>query len=164
MTIAYVALGSNTSNSIAILTKAIKEINLLATTNVLATSKFYWTSFVGSDNQPDVLNGIAEITTDLSAENLLHELLAIEQRHGRIRDKNVLTARTLDLDLLLFGSDIIDLPTLTVPHPRLKQRNFVLYPLADVAPELVLPCGTSLISLLEQTSWDGREENLMTIS
>ncbi len=99
-------------------------------------------------DQPLYLNGAAELETTLTARELLDRLLAVEQRFGRVRVPGEHGPRTLDLDLLLYGDEAIDEPGLTVPHPRLHERRFVLEPLAELAPGLVVPGRGAVESLL----------------
>ena len=112
-----------------------------------ADSPWYRSKAIGPGEQAAYINGVAEIESDLSAHDLLVTLQGIEQAQGRHRGERW-APRTLDLDILLFGNEEIDSDELTIPHPRLRERNFVLYPLHDVAPDLALPCGTRLESLL----------------
>ena len=117
-------------------------------------SPLYRNPAIGPGQQPDYLNAVAELHTTLDAPMLLSQLQSIELAQGRVRNERW-AARTLDLDLLLYGDACIDLPQLQVPHPRLCERNFVLYPLHDIAPDLVLPHGTSLRALLDCCSSTG---------
>ena len=148
---AYIGLGSNLDDPIAQVTEAISQLSSLRETRLVAHSPWYSSKAIGPGQQPDYVNGVALLQTHLDAQTLLKELLAIEQQHHRVR---VIKwgPRTLDLDLLLYGQEIINSATLTVPHPRLKQRSFVLYPLADINPQLVMPCGESIDTLLARTS------------
>lgn len=113
-----------------------------------AASPLYRNPAIGPGQQPDYLNGVAELHTTLSGLELLSHLQNIELAQGRVRAERW-GARTLDLDLLLYGEAVIDLPQLQVPHPRMYERNFVLYPLHDIAPNLSLPRGTALSALLD---------------
>lgn len=148
---AYVGLGSNLAGDLASprahLQLALTELAQLPNTQLLAQSPLYGSKAVGPV-QPDYVNAVACVETRLSPLALLDALQALEQTHQRVRLEHW-GPRTLDLDLLLYGDQQIDLPRLKVPHPYLSQRNFVLYPLAAIAPDLVLPCGTSLTRLCE---------------
>ena len=146
---AYIGLGSNLDNPQAQVTQAIKELADLPDSILDSVSPLYRSSAVGPGEQPDYINAVARITTHLAPLALLDQLQALEQVHQRVRIERW-GPRTLDLDLLLYGDAILDSARLQVPHPYLRQRNFVLYPLAAIAPELVLPCGTRLAVLLEQ--------------
>ena len=106
---------------------------------LIRVSSLYRSSPLGPQDQPHYVNAVAAIDTQLSAKPLLQHLLEIEQRQGRIRGAKRWTARTLDLDILLFGQEVIKYQELVVPHPGIAQRNFVLYPLQEIAPELVIP-------------------------
>ena len=154
MTTAYIALGSNLGNPVKQVTTAVAEIAALATCRLVAQSHWYRTAPLGPGQQPDYTNGVVAVDTSLDPLALLHELQAIEQAHGRQRGERW-GPRTLDLDLLLFGQETIATLSLVVPHPRLRERNFVLYPLADIAPGLVMPNGISITSLLENTASGG---------
>ena len=141
MTTAFIALGSNVGDSRALLASALSALNELASTQLAAVSPAYQSAAVGPGNQRDYLNLVARLETALPVDVLLEALQRIETEHGRERRERW-GARTLDLDILLYGDLRIDTPELTVPHPRMAERNFVLYPLTDLAPDLVLPCGT----------------------
>ena len=112
---------------------------------------------MGPQDQPPYVNAVAALATTLAPEALLAALQGIEQAHQRRRDGVRWGPRTLDLDLLLYGSRAVDSATLQVPHPGLRLRGFVLYPLADIAPDLVLPDGTALAELLHHCSTEGLE-------
>ena len=139
MSVAYVALGSNLVHPRRQLARAVTELARLPCTRVIAVSPNYITAPVGtSDAQPDYVNAVAALRTALSPRALLARLHGIERRHGRRRTvRNA--ARTLDLDLLLYERRRIATAHLTVPHPRMHERAFVLRPLADVAPAAVIP-------------------------
>lgn len=141
MTIAYVALGSNLAHPRRQLARATADLSRLPRTRVVAVSPNYVTEPLGTEEaQPDYVNAVAVVRTALSPRALLARLNAIERRHGRRRDARARNAaRTLDLDLLLYGRRRIDVPHLSVPHPRMHERAFVLRPLADVAPALSIP-------------------------
>lgn len=139
-TLAYIGLGSNQGDSVAHLKSALKHLADHASIELQAVSSFYQTKPIGPQNQPDYVNAVANLKTDLSAQELLSVLLAIERLHGRVRDPNLRWGpRTLDLDLLLYGDQIIQEANLIVPHPELCKRAFVVYPLLEIAPDLVLP-------------------------
>jgi len=135
-------------NPIQQVSTAIKEIVQLPCTKDLRSSSLYCSPPMGPPDQPDYINAVVELHTTLSAEELLQQLLAIEQRHGRVRDGLRWTARTLDLDILLYGQEVIDTSELIVPHPGIAQRNFVLYPLHEIAPRLIIPCLGSVVQLI----------------
>jgi 2-amino-4-hydroxy-6-hydroxymethyldihydropteridine diphosphokinase len=132
---AYVALGANLGDAEKALREALAALNKLDGTRLLRASSLYRTAPVASSG-PDYLNAVAEVATTLTAPGLLDALQAIEQAAGRERPfRNA--PRTLDLDLLLYGEARIDSLRLTVPHPRMRERAFVLVPLAEIAPGLV---------------------------
>ena len=139
MTKAYVALGANLGHPQESLQAALEDLRQTAGVGVTAVSSFYRTAPVESSG-PDYVNAVAEVETTLAASELLHVLQRIENAHGRVRPVGVVNApRTLDLDLLLFGKDTVATPELTVPHPRMHLRAFVLVPLLEIAPDAVIP-------------------------
>ncbi len=138
MNTAYVALGANIGEPAATVLAAFTALAGLPESRVLRTSSLYRTVPLGLRNQPDFINAAAALETALGAEALLDALLDIETRFGRHR-RGRNGPRTLDLDLLLHNDSQIDQPRLTVPHPRLHLRAFVLCPLAEIAPELTIP-------------------------
>ncbi|MFT5068508.1 MAG: 2-amino-4-hydroxy-6-hydroxymethyldihydropteridine diphosphokinase, partial [Candidatus Paceibacteria bacterium] len=117
-------------------------------------SKLYLSKPVGPQDQDNFVNAVALIITELEPLSLLDELQTIEQQHQRVRERHW-GPRTLDLDLLLFGEQSIQHPRLTVPHAQLSRRDFVVGPLLELCPELVLPSGTQLQELLQQCPIDG---------
>lgn len=127
-----ISLGSNLGDSRTILMAAIDQLSQDPKIKLQATSHWYQTAAVGPP-QPDYLNGCVSILTTYSPEVLLEKLLAIESQFGRVRRERW-GPRTLDLDVLLFGQSVIQTPTLTVPHPYLHERAFVLAPLAEICP------------------------------
>ena len=133
----FIGLGANLGDAGAALTQALQELAALPGTRMVARSPLYRSAPVDATG-PDFVNAVAELSTDLEPLPLLHALQAIERQHGRQRPyRNA--PRTLDLDLLLYGQRVLNEPTLTVPHPRLHQRAFVLLPLLDLAPDLRHP-------------------------
>ncbi|MDN6109550.1 MAG: 2-amino-4-hydroxy-6-hydroxymethyldihydropteridine diphosphokinase [Enterobacterales bacterium] len=150
MTRVYIALGSNLANPLHQVQSALNALAELPQTKLIATSSLYRTPPLGPQDQPDYLNAVVALDTDLSAENLLDHTQKIEQEHGRVRKDERWGPRTLDLDILLFGDEIINTERLTVPHYDMKNRQFMLYPLAEIAPELHFPTGESLQSVMTQ--------------
>ncbi len=148
--IAYIGLGSNLNNPRRQVESAFTTLARLAHTRLTGQSRLYRSAPVGPGEQPDYINAVARLETRLEAHTLLDALQQIESDHQRVRRERW-GPRTLDLDLLLYGDREIATERLTVPHPYLGERNFVLYPLADLAPELVLPNGQALESLLART-------------
>jgi len=139
VTRAYVGLGANLGDRERTLLAAVDALAAAEGVEVVAFSTLRETEPVGVDDQPHYLNGVAELETTLPPRRLLERLLEVEQRFGRVRIPGEHGPRTLDLDLLLYGESEIDEPGLTVPHPRLHERRFVLEPLAELAPGLVVP-------------------------
>ncbi|HUZ16684.1 MAG TPA: 2-amino-4-hydroxy-6-hydroxymethyldihydropteridine diphosphokinase [Gaiellaceae bacterium] len=136
MTRAYVGLGANLGDREATIRAALATLAEEDGIEVVAVSSLRETEPVGVGAQPRYLNGVAELNTSLRPRALLDCLLATEQRFGRVRVPGEHGPRTLDLDLLLYGDEQIDEPGLTVPHPRLHEREFVLEPLAELDPSL----------------------------
>lgn len=157
MSTAYVGIGSNLNDPVAQVRQALQALATLPDTQLLGQSSLYHSAPMGPSGQPDYINAVASIETRLSAEALLDALQAIEHAQGRVRTGERWGPRTLDLDLLLYGEEIINTPRLTVPHPGLQQRNFVLYPLQEVAPQLVIPGLGKLAVLVAVCSADGLE-------
>lgn len=146
MTVAYIALGSNLQDPVKQVTRAFKALATLADTQLLVCSSLYKTAPVGYDNQPDFINAVAKVETQLPPVALLRQLLTVETGFGRERPfPNA--PRILDLDLLLYGDVRMQTPELTLPHPRMHERGFVLLPLAEIAPDLVLTDGQSVVEL-----------------
>ena len=138
MTIAYIGIGSNLEDPRAQVLRAFDELAHLPDTRVTARSSLYRTAPIGHAAQPDFINAVAALDTQLPAEALLRELQSLEARHHRERSfPNA--PRTLDLDLLLYGDAQIDTPGLSVPHPRMHERAFVLQPLVEIAPQVQIP-------------------------
>ncbi|MGH1463191.1 MAG: 2-amino-4-hydroxy-6-hydroxymethyldihydropteridine diphosphokinase [Neptuniibacter sp.] len=143
----YIGLGSNIEDPIWQIQTALKELSKLNQCSLVCASSLYSSAPVGPQDQPDFINAVAELDTSLEAHDLLDQLQAIEQSHRRIRERHW-GPRTLDLDLLLYGPQKICTDRLTVPHAFMQERSFVLYPLAEILPELTFPDGTLLSQLL----------------
>jgi 2-amino-4-hydroxy-6-hydroxymethyldihydropteridine diphosphokinase len=142
VTVAYVGLGANLGDREAMVRSALEQLRSEPGLRVTAVSTFRVTEPVGFRDQPHFLNAAAAVETDIGARELLDRLLGIERRLGRTREGPRFGPRTIDLDLLLYGDETIDEPGVQVPHPRLHERLFVLEPLADLDPDLVVPgCG-----------------------
>lgn len=138
MSLAYIALGANLGEPATTVRAAFAALANLPESRIIRSSSLYRTAPVGLSNQPDFVNAVAALETRLEPETLLDGLFEIESRFGRRRaEKN--GPRTLDLDLLLYDNRFLDLPRLTLPHPRMHLRAFVLQPLAEIAPQLALP-------------------------
>ncbi len=146
--IAYIGFGSNLGDSLAILEQVKEEINDCTGLSLKKSSSVYRTSPIDvPDNQNDFINAVFEVETSLEPEVLLMELAAIEDRYGRVRGKVRNTSRAVDLDLLLVDRLTVKSRTLTLPHPRIFQRAFVLFPLFDLSPDLEIP-GQGCVRLL----------------
>ena len=154
MTEAYIALGANLGDRAASLAAALHGIGSIGV--ILRLSSVYETEPVGLADQPTFFNAVTQISTKLNARQLLNHLIEIEQGLGRARTVRN-GPRVIDLDLLFYGSSVIDQPGLEVPHPRLSQRRFVLAPLDEIAPDLVHPVFgatmTKLFSHLPPGEW-----------
>jgi 2-amino-4-hydroxy-6-hydroxymethyldihydropteridine diphosphokinase len=156
---AYVGLGANVGDPLRQIDAAVTEIGQLPQTQLVSRSSFYRSAPVGPVAQPDFVNAVCAIRTELAALELLRLLLEIEQRHGRVRGALQNGPRTLDLDLLLYGTEEIHAPELTLPHPRMHERAFVLTPLAEIAPQLEIP-GHGPVSALLNACAGQRVERL----
>ena len=151
---AFIALGSNLNSPESQVIRALQSIAQLPKTQLIKKSSLYKTAPVGYSEQPDFINAVAEVATDLSAENLLESLLKIEAEFGRERPfPNA--PRILDLDLLLYDDLILHTETLTLPHPRMHLRGFVLLPLTEIAPDLSLPNHGNVVKLAEISGAQG---------
>ena len=145
---AFIGLGSNLGEREAMIRQALDEIAKLPGTRLARASSLYDTEPAGEVDQPNFLNAVAQIETELTARQLLWNLLLVEKRLGRMRTQRW-GPRTIDLDLLLYGNLIVEEPDLTVPHPELTRRSFVLVPLVELDPLLVHPVtGETLLSHL----------------
>lgn len=148
-TTAYIGLGSNLNEPLSQLKSAVSALESANNIQLIAVSKFYKTTPMGPQDQPDYINAVAEIATTLNANDLLKKLQAIENQHGRIRNTGHWGARTLDLDLLTFGSEKINEVHLTVPHVGIRERSFVLYPLRDLTNQLDVANFDSIDCMIE---------------
>lgn len=144
---AYVGVGANLGFARDAVMNALADLAQLPQTEFVAASGLYRSPSMGAEG-PDYVNAVAELATQLPPEDLLQMLFAIEIRHGRVRTTRN-APRTLDLDLLLYGSAIIKTPALTVPHAHMTERAFVLVPLAELAPDLIVPGAGPLSDLLD---------------
>lgn len=148
---AFVGLGGNLGDVEATLMEAVWALESLPQSSLRLQSSIYRSPPWGRTDQPDFLNAVVEIQTRLAAIELLNRLLEIEERFGRVRDPaDRWGPRKLDLDLLAYGDQEINEPGLHVPHPRLKERAFVLVPLAEIAPTLQLPGMDRVDAMLAQ--------------
>lgn len=146
---AYIGLGSNLGDREAMIRIAIDDLARMPGTRVLRASSLYDTEPVGDEDQPKFLNAVAEIDTELTARQLLWNMLLIEKRLGRVRTHRY-GPRTIDLDLLMYGHLVIDEADLVVPHPEMTKRSFVLVPLLEIEPHATHPVtGVPLIEHLQ---------------
>ena len=159
---AYIGLGSNLANPMQQVARALDELSALPQSRLVARSGLYRSAPLGPPDQPDYINAVAAIDTQLDAKILLQHLQGIESLHGRVRNGERWGPRTLDLDLLLYGNEISSDAELTLPHPGAHQRAFVLAPLCAIAPQCTIPgkgraddllraCGAQLIERVDST-------------
>ncbi|ASF45897.1 2-amino-4-hydroxy-6-hydroxymethyldihydropteridine diphosphokinase [Methylovulum psychrotolerans] len=144
----YLGLGSNLAEPVGQIKSACRAISALPDIQTIACSSLYRSLPMGPQDQPDYINAVMCVSTCLSPQALLRHLQTIEQAHGRERKGERWGARTLDVDILLYGEQLIDSPDLTVPHSGIAERSFVLLPLAEIAPQLVIPGKGTVTELL----------------
>lgn len=152
----FIGLGSNLENPLAQIKTAIADLQAISDTQVICSSSLYKSPPMGPQDQPDYINAVVELDTTLSAHDLLDALQAIEQKHGRVRKRHW-GERTLDLDILLYGDTVLNDARLQVPHPGLAERAFVVYPLAEIAPDLTVPGMGSMLKIKAECPKDGLE-------
>nr|WP_318379135.1 2-amino-4-hydroxy-6-hydroxymethyldihydropteridine diphosphokinase [uncultured Enterobacter sp.] len=150
MTLAYIAIGSNLASPLEQVNAAITALGEIPHSQIVARSAFYRTPPLGPQDQPDYLNAAVALDTTLDAEALLDHTQRIELAQGRVRKAERWGPRTLDLDIMLFGDEVINTPRLTVPHYDMHNRGFMLWPLFEIAPEVLFPDGTPLACVLTQ--------------
>ncbi|WP_329350040.1 2-amino-4-hydroxy-6-hydroxymethyldihydropteridine diphosphokinase [Vibrio natriegens] len=151
----YIAVGSNLADPVSQAKQAIEALKTLPESKFVKASQLYSSTPMGPQNQPDYINAVVAIQTNLTPLQLLDCTQAIEQVQGRVRKDERWGPRTLDLDIVLYGNEVINSERLTIPHYGMKEREFVLYPLAEIAPSLQLPDGTEVSSLLNQVDRNG---------
>ncbi|HGX0387632.1 TPA: 2-amino-4-hydroxy-6-hydroxymethyldihydropteridine diphosphokinase [Escherichia coli] len=154
MTVAYIAIGSNLASPLEQVNAALKVLGDIPESRILAVSSFYRTPPLGPQDQPDYLNAAVALETTLAPEELLNHTQRIELQQGRVRKAERWGPRTLDLDIMLFGNEVINTERLTVPHYDMKNRGFMLWPLFEIAPKLVFPDGTVLDNFLRINKFD----------
>ena len=152
----YIGLGSNLANPETQVLSAQQDLAKLPLTQHIAMSSLYKSPPMGPKDQPDYINAVVALETSLSPNDLLSRLQEIEQQHGRVRQRHW-GERTLDLDILLYGDEQINEPHLHVPHKGIAERPFVLYPLAEIAPNLLIPKFGHITELLASCPKDGLE-------
>jgi 2-amino-4-hydroxy-6-hydroxymethyldihydropteridine diphosphokinase len=155
VTLAFIALGSNQASPLEQVGSALDALAAIPQSRVVATSSFYRTPPLGPQDQPDYLNAAVALETNLSPDVLLDHTQRIELEHGRVRKAERWGPRTLDLDIMLFGSEVISTPRLTVPHYDMKNRAFMLVPLLEIAPQCAFPDGQRVANVLETLSRAG---------
>lgn len=154
MTLAFIALGSNLAAPLEQVNAAVAALAEIPNSRSVAVSSFYRTPPLGPQDQPDYLNAAVALETGLAAEELLNHTQRIELQQGRERKAERWGPRTLDLDIMLFGEQVIDSERLTVPHYDMKNRGFMLWPLFEIAPELHFPDGVALRTVLTRLAAD----------
>ena len=164
MIVGYIGIGSNLNSPIKQVKKAIAHLAILPKTTILNHSSFYQSRPTGPQDQPDYINAVVALETRLSPEALLKALQDLEKTQGRERSRIQWGARIIDLDILLYGKNVIHTKTLSIPHPQLKTREFVLYPLVEIAPNLILPTGDSVSALKALCSTNGIKRLVDSIS
>ena len=158
MTVVYIAIGSNLASPLEQVNAAVQAIGEIPDSRIVAVSSFYRTPPLGPQDQPDYLNAAVALDTALAPEALLDHTQRIELQQGRVRKAERWGPRTLDLDIMLFGDEVINTERLTVPHYHMHARPFVLYPLAELAPaSLKLSDGRTLAQLLDDCPFIGLE-------
>jgi 2-amino-4-hydroxy-6-hydroxymethyldihydropteridine diphosphokinase len=151
----YIGIGSNMDSPLEQVKHAMLELNSLPETHCIRQSACYCSAPMGPQDQPDYINAVVALETRLSPKTLLRQLQILEKSHGRVRDGSRWGPRTLDLDILLYADEVIDVPGMQIPHPGILQRNFVLFPLYEVAPEIIIPGVGRLQDVIRQCSPDG---------
>lgn len=151
--LAYIGFGANLGNPVECFDRVKSDINNLTGVNVVRVSSAYRSKPIGAANpQPDYINAVIAVRTELTADDLLTTMQDIESKHGRVRPTATNSARTVDLDILLFGAETRIDAALTLPHPRIKERAFVLYPLYELDPMIEVPSQGRVVDLLENVA------------
>lgn len=147
---AFIGIGSNQQRPVDQVKNAIAALGDQPLIQVQACSSLYRSAPVGGVEQPDFINAVCQVQTSLSPQALLHELQQLEMQAGRVRDGVRWGPRTLDLDLLLYGDQTLETGTLVIPHSRMHERAFVLYPLSEISPNLGIPGHGKISELVKQ--------------
>jgi 2-amino-4-hydroxy-6-hydroxymethyldihydropteridine diphosphokinase len=155
MNTVYIGLGSNLSQPAKQLKRAVQAISTIEHCQIQKISSLYFSRPMGPQDQPNFMNAVLSVKTSLNAIELLSVLQTIENNAGRLRKASRWDARILDLDILLFGQQFINNDRLTIPHYGMKVREFVLLPLHEISPTLILPCGDSLDDLIQGLDQNG---------
>lgn len=156
MTTVYIGLGSNMESPKLHVTNAIKALGEIQSTHTKKTSSLYKSKPVGPPDQDDYINAVAELETELAPLELLDKIQIIENEHGRVRNERW-GPRTLDLDILMFGDEVINNERLTIPHPEMMNRSFVLVPLAEINADCLIPGKGLLRDVLTSIDRDSLE-------
>jgi len=146
----YVGLGSNLEDPVAQVLEAVEELEMIPDSILASRSSLYRGKPMGVADQPDYVNAVVAMDTLLSAENFLQELTRIEDLQGRVRDGDKWGPRIIDLDLLMYGKQKINTPDLTVPHPGMHERDFVIIPLSELAGDVNIPGQGRLTALINK--------------
>lgn len=154
----YIGLGSNLADPSQQLNLAFECLADMPDTDLVARSSLYLSQPMGPQDQPNYVNAVALLYSKLTAEQLLSQTQKIESQQGRVRKDNRWGPRTLDLDILLYGQEFIQTDRLTIPHYGMKSREFVLYPLYEIAENLILPCGDKLADLINSCPLNGLQK------
>lgn len=154
----YLGLGSNLLQPEKQIEAACASLAALPDIHFIKCSSLYQSHPMGPQDQPDFVNAVVHIETTLVPDMLLQRTQSIENQQGRVRKADRWGPRTLDVDILLYGEQQIDKEHLTVPHSGMKQREFVLYPLFEIAPDLILPCGDKLSALIRSCPINGLQK------
>lgn len=149
MTVVYIAIGSNLASPLEQVNAAVEAIGAIPESRIIRVSSFYRTPPLGPQDQPDYLNAAVALETALTPDALLNHTQRIELQQGRQRKAERWGPRTLDLDIMLFGQEIIHTENLTVPHYDMYNRGFMLWPLYEIAPNLCFPDGVSIQQRLD---------------
>ena len=154
----YIGLGSNLAAPKKQLQDACARLAELPNSTLVTCSSLYQSLPMGPQDQPDYVNAVAKLDTKLAPETLLQQTQKIELQQGRVRKAEQWGPRTLDLDILLYGQQQIETENLNIPHIGMKQREFVLYPLYEIAPDLILPSGEKLRELVKACPANGLQK------
>lgn len=155
MAVVFIGLGSNLDNPRQHVVSALEQLARIPQSHLTTYSSLYNTPPMGRKDQPNFINAVAELHTNLSPSSLFNELVALEIHHGRRREGARWDSRTLDLDLLLYDMENVNLPQLIIPHPGITTRAFVLLPLLEIAPTICLPTTEPLAAYLHRVDKDG---------
>jgi 2-amino-4-hydroxy-6-hydroxymethyldihydropteridine diphosphokinase len=148
--IAYIGAGSNLDKPIDQIHRSIEGLKKIKNTQFILSSSLYSSSPLGPEDQPDFINAVFAILTQLNPHELLNELQKIEKKQKRVRDEIRWGPRTIDLDILIYSNLVINNNALTLPHPEIQNRDFVLMPLAEIAPDLIVTDQKNVVDLLEK--------------